>query len=127
MKVLVCGTRGRFKDYNESVLGALSGSGATEIIEGCCKNSADEYAEAWGKKYGIKVNHYPSNEGNYIKRNIEMVDACDKVIAFWDGFSYGTAHTIGQAVMKKKDVLIIPLEREPAKNSSLKMFIGVEL
>ena len=115
-KVLVCGSRGNFKDYRELVFGVLGGQSNIEIIEGCCPNSADQYAEEFaikqGQFYPIKITHFPSNSGNYLKRNIEMVNACDEVIAFWDGWSYGTAHTVACAVARKKPVWIIDLEKE---------------
>ena len=69
--------------------------------------SADEWAEAYAEKNDIKVNHFPSNKGNYLRRNIEMVDIADEVIAFWDGYSYGTAHTIALAVKKGIPIRII--------------------
>ena len=117
MKLLVCGTRGRgsrefikeklMECYNSDL--ALNPRGAPfefEIIEGCCPDSADEVAEEWAKEHGVKINHYPSTSGNYLKRNVEMVNACNMVFAFWDGFSYGTAHTIARATMKRKPVAI---------------------
>jgi hypothetical protein len=38
-----------------------------------------------------------------------MVEDCDEVLCFWDGFSYGTAHTVAQAVLHGKPVKIIDL------------------
>jgi ATP-dependent protease HslVU (ClpYQ) peptidase subunit len=124
-KVLICGTRGKFKDYRDLVRDVLGGLNqeTLEIVEGCCKNSADEYAEEYAEENEIKIHHCPATEGTYIKRNVEMVDFCDEVIAFWNGYSYGTAQTIAQAVMKKKHVWIIELEREPVKHIELKTFM----
>jgi hypothetical protein len=106
MKICVCGTRGKFKDYQDRVNMILDyyKTNISEIIEGCCPNSADRYAERWAEKNNIPVHHYPANSGNYLKRNIEMVEACDKVIAFWDGYSYGTAHTIATAARYGKPI-----------------------
>ena len=42
-----------------------------------------------------------------LKRNDKMVDICDKVIAFWDGKSKGTKHTIDYARKTGKDVDVI--------------------
>lgn len=120
MRFLICGTRKKgyeeiverklkelFGESEEQSWNSIYGSG--EIIEGCCPDSADEYAEKWCEKRGIKVNHFPSNPGNYLKRNIEMVEMADMVIAFWDNFSYGTAHTIAHAVKKGIDVEVISI------------------
>jgi hypothetical protein len=107
-KWLICGTRK--KDYKEVVFEKLTRRYYDEramkskgsnwkpvIIEGCCPDSADEYAEEWAKENGCEIMHHPSTSGNYLKRNVEMIGKADLVIAFWDGFSYGTAHTIAFA------------------------------
>jgi len=83
-----------------------------DFIHGDCKNSADEFADEWCALNNVPVKSYPSTKGNYLKRNIEMVKACDIVLAFWDGFSYGTAHTIAQAVLHKKDIIVIDLDKK---------------
>jgi S-methylmethionine-dependent homocysteine/selenocysteine methylase len=103
VKILVCGTRGKFKDYKKIVYEELEPyfeqfGNKLEIVEGCCPNSADQYAEEWALEKGVKVNHFPATSGNYLKRNIEMLEEADEVIAFWDLFSYGTAHTIANAL-----------------------------
>lgn len=70
------------------------------VIEGCCPNSPDMAGEQWAITHKIPLEHFPSHSGNYLRRNVEMVERATRVIAFWDGFSYGTAHTIAQAVKK---------------------------
>lgn len=40
-------------------------------------------------------------------RNDIMVNMCDKVLAFWDGKSGGTKHTIEYAKNKEKEIEII--------------------
>lgn len=79
------------------------------IIEGECLDSADIHSKAWAKENNIAVKSFPSEKGKYLKRNIEMVKLADEVIAFWDGFSYGTAHTISQAILQGKSVDIITI------------------
>lgn len=107
MKLLICGSRG-FEVKHEDISNVLAKFDWTtlEIIEGCCKNSADEVAENWASENKIEVYHYPAKAGSHLKRNIQMVDRCDAVLAFWDGYSYGTAHTIAQAILKGKKVII---------------------
>jgi hypothetical protein len=117
MKLLVCGTRQKYFSFQYQNLVYVNifsyrwieKNMPLEIIEGCCKRSADEYAEECVEDNDIPIHHFPANRGNYIKRNIEMVDACDEILAFWDGFSYGTAHTIATAVLKNKPVKIVDL------------------
>lgn len=112
---LVCGTRGKFNEnfvkeklnrvmWNERVF--REGFKPDFIIEGCCPDSADVYAEKWAEELNIEIQHHPSTSGSYLKRNIEMCLKADLVIAFWDGYSYGTAHTIAQATMRKIPVII---------------------
>lgn len=84
--------------------------GEFDIIEGCCKNSADEFAEGWAEVMGFAVEHHPATKGSYLKRNMEMVAKCDEVLAFWDGYSYGTAFTIAHAVAQGKSVRIVMLK-----------------
>jgi len=82
------------------------------IIEGCCPNSADVWAEEWAKENDVEIQHYPSTSGNYLNRNIEMCLKASLVIAFWDGYSYGTAHTIAQATMRRIPVIIYKIAQK---------------
>lgn len=117
MRLLVCGTRNaKLYDYNgyswfETQMLIVGGNPTkiTQIIEGCCLNSADKWAERWAKQNHIKVSHHPSTPGNYLKRNLEMLKECDEVLAFWSGFSYGTSFVIARAVEMKKPVHIVKL------------------
>lgn len=127
-KILICGTRNLHLDIYAYLVGKeldkikLSSDVRWtdfEIVEGCCPDSADEYAEIWAEKNKVKVHHFPSTSGNYLKRNIEMVNFADEVMAFWDGFSYGTAHTIAQAIMRKIPVIVIKLEGQNTQVKSV--------
>lgn len=120
-KWMVCGTRKPgysalvHKKLDEKLhidLEFCHGFKPTAIIEGCCPESADQYAEEWAKKNDIAVEHFPGTQGNYLKRNIEMVRAADIVIAFWDGYSYGTAHSIAWATKLYKPVFIVLIKEE---------------
>jgi len=112
-KILICGTRKKGYEHQVEMeligLGNRFGLGNFELIEGCCPDSADAYAEEWAKKNGIKVNHFPSHSGNYLKRNIEMVEIADEVIGFWNQMSYGTAHTIAHAAKKGIPIKIVEI------------------
>jgi len=112
--VLVCGSRKSLKARYAKVVSDMLSKlpNYIKVIHGNCKNSADEFADECCKLNNIPVKAYPSTKGNYLKRNIEMVKACDIVLAFWDGFSYGTAHTIAQAVLHKKDIIVIDLDKK---------------
>lgn len=49
--------------------------------------------------------HYGKSAG--YRRNVEIVDACDRVVAFWNGTSPGTRHTIEIARKAGKSVEVI--------------------
>jgi hypothetical protein len=116
---LICGTRTKIlKGYKELVFKEIDKAQwdrraifkdwkPSSIIEGCCPDSADAYAEEWAKENEVEIQHHPSTSGNYLTRNIEMVKKANLVIAFWDGYSYGTAHTIAWATKRNIPVIII--------------------
>lgn len=118
--LLVCGSRK--KSFNRPIVfdaltkilygrKALAPKGITEpvmmVAEGCCPNSADVLAEEWSKIQGVECRHFPGGPGEMLSRNIKMVEVCDSVLAFWDGYTYGTAHTIATAILKGKPVRIV--------------------
>lgn len=114
MRLLVCGTRkkGYEKLVERELDKIMSVRGEIvwlEIVEGCCPDSADQYAEDWARCNNVFVHHFPSTSGNYLQRNIEMVEACDEVLCFWDGFSYGSCHAVATAVRLGKPVRIVDI------------------
>lgn len=122
MKLLICGTRMKLQDSMKAIIAnkireqamlndpSIVYGAKFEIIEGCCPGSADEIAEIVAKEDNIPIEHFPANSGNYLKRNVEMVQACDEVLAFWDGWSYGTAHTIATAISLGKIARVVLLK-----------------
>lgn len=115
MKLLIAGTRGSFKNYREQVhnsLNTIEDKKNLTIIEGCCPNSADQYAEEWATKNNIPILHHPSTPGNYLKRNIEMAQKCDTLILFWDNFSYGSCHVLAHCVRLNKKTFINTLVKK---------------
>lgn len=119
IKLLVCGTQMKFdyskqvKDELDKLFSKLTPSVRQEyplhLIHGGCPDSADVYAQAWAASKNIPITRYSSNAGHYLKRNIEMVKDADYVLAFYDGFSYGTAHTVINALMKGIEVDVYPI------------------
>lgn len=101
MRVLVCGSR-TWMDYWTIFrrLGELPAE--AKIIHGAAKG-ADSIAESVAQFYGLKVQAYPAAWKTHGKRagvvrNLQMLDEQpDLVIAFWDGKSRGTQHTIDEA------------------------------
>lgn len=78
------------------------------ILSGHC-SGADEMAERFAKECGLALEIFPAEWKKYgkaagPKRNKEMVEKSDIIIAFWDGKSKGTKNLIDLA--KKKDIQI---------------------
>lgn len=101
LRVLVCGSRtwdrpawigSRLAEFPKD----------TEVIHGGARG-VDTIAANYAYKIGLKVTEYPADwhgqgKAAGIIRNGKMLDARpDLVIAFWDGESRGTRHTIEEA------------------------------
>jgi len=106
MKVLVCGSRS-WRDY-ERIAYYLSGfPRGTEFIHGDASAGADALAKRAAREQGYKQTPFPARwqreDGTFDKgagfaRNLEMLyEQPDLVVAFWDGSSHGTKHTITEA------------------------------
>ena len=81
------------------------------VISGGAKG-ADSLGEQFAKEFGYgrtiflpQWDKYGKSAG--FRRNQQIVDACDMVLAFWDGKSRGTADTILKARIAKKPTFII--------------------
>lgn len=78
----------------------------TEIISGGAYG-VDTMAETWAMRNDIALTVFPAKWELYgksagYKRNVLIVDACDKLVAFWDGKSKGTLHSINIAKKQNK-------------------------
>jgi len=97
MRVCVSGSR-EFKALHkiQEVLSKLPKD--TVIVHGGARG-VDWEADTVARKLGLAVEVHPADWDKHGKsaghiRNREMVQTCDKVIAFWDGQSKGTAGAI---------------------------------
>ena len=72
---------------------------------------ADEYGEAWAKARGIETQIFKPNQKlinmagfKYAAnaRNTDIVNSSDRIVAFWDRKSRGTADTLNKAFKQKK-------------------------
>ena len=78
-------------------------------------NGADKLAEKWAKFNGIEVEIFLPNwqrngkQAGFI-RNEQIIEASTHVMAFWDGDSKGTKHSIGLAKKSEKKLKIIKFE-----------------
>lgn len=115
MRVLVCGSR-----YFRQPLAASAAVAfrldklqkeadilriEVEIYHGDAQG-ADRWAATVAATKGMKVRAFPADWESYGKRagylrNIEMLDGKpDLVLAFWNGISKGTKHTIDEAMKR---------------------------
>jgi len=128
-KICVNGSR-EFNDYRylkirieKHVLNAYNKHGYDNIdkiaiLSGGARG-ADRLGEIKGYGDGFKVIRYPANWDKHGKkagmlRNIEMIDACDELISFWDGESKGTKHAIeyAQSIGKKVTVYLYKQDKD---------------
>jgi hypothetical protein len=112
MTILCCGSRTWYniKLIQETLIKYPNDS---LVIHGNAAG-ADQLSGAVAKQLGMKVKVYPANWKEYGRvagflRSIQMLDKEEPnlVIAFWDGRSKGTAHTIKEADNRVIDTLII--------------------
>lgn len=71
------------------------------IVSGTA-NGADRLGEIYAKEKGYGIERFPADWDTYgksagYKRNAEMANYADALIAFWDGKSKGTSHMIDLA------------------------------
>ena len=100
MKVIIAGGR-NFNDYKllrKFCDKVLSKQTKIEIISGTAKG-ADKLGEKYANEKEFPITQFPANWNRYgksagYKRNMEMAEYADALIAFWDGKSKGTKHMI---------------------------------
>lgn len=96
MKIAVVGSR----DFNDAqlVYEVLSRFNISHIVSGGARG-ADTLAIDYAEVIGIPYTVYEANWDKYGRiagfiRNNDIVKNSDKVIAFWNGVSKGTQHTL---------------------------------
>ena len=95
MKVAVIGSRGLTIDD----LGKYLPKDTTEIVSGGAKG-VDADAREYALSHNIKLTEFRPNYKRYgrgaapLKRNIQIIEYSDIVLAFWDGTSKGTKYVI---------------------------------
>ena len=106
MKVAVIGSRSITVYPLEEVLP----TDTEEIISGGARGVdtlAREYAQAHGIPCTeIRPDYARYGKGAPLRRNLEIIEKADLVIALWDGKSTGTAHTIRKCHEIGKPVVI---------------------
>lgn len=118
MKVIIAGSR----DINDvqHVYAAMDEAflilriEPTEVVSGKARG-VDTAGETWAKRFGIPVAEFPARwrdpDGTFYadagkRRNVQMANYADALVAVWDGRSYGTKHMITQMHKRKKPVWV---------------------
>ena len=107
MKLAVIGSRGLTVTNLEDYLP----QGVTEIVSGGARG-IDTCAREYSLTKGIKLTEFLPEYKKYgrsapLKRNLQIIDYADEVLAFWDGQSRGTKYVIEQCEKKNKKVTVI--------------------
>jgi len=63
-----------------------------------------------------RTDRHPTAEDAYFARDEEMISSADRVLAFWDGESAGTAHELTYARRLLKPIDLVLAKRSPSPN-----------
>ena len=71
----------------------------TEVVSGKCPSGVDKLGEEWAEANDRPVKLFPADWKTYgkgagYKRNQEMAEYAEALLAIWDGESKGTGHMI---------------------------------
>lgn len=116
MKVIIAGGRwyDDYKFLKEKCDTILSNLSEVEIVSGAAKG-ADGLGEKYAKENNYKCTKFPADWEKYgrsagPRRNRQMAEYADGLIAFWDGKSRGTKNMIELAKKHKLKTRVILIE-----------------
>jgi len=108
MKVVIAGSRS-VHDYEE-VKAAVEESGfeVTEVVSGRAAG-VDRLGESWADEYGVPVKSFPADWARWgmvagLRRNTQMAEYGDALVAVHDWSSKGTTNMIEQMRIRGKPV-----------------------
>jgi len=110
MRVIMAGSRG-INDYAQLCYAVQrSGFPISRILSGMARG-VDALAVRFAKEKGLPLDPFPAQWSKYgrsagYKRNVEMADNADALIAVWDGNSPGTRHMIQVAKARRLQVFV---------------------
>lgn len=112
MRVGIVGSR-NCKNFDASVIEEYLPRECTEIISGGAVG-IDSCAERLALEKGIPVRRILPDYAKFgkrapLQRNLLIVQNSDMLLAFWDCYSKGTAHTINACITQNVPVRIIPV------------------
>ena len=106
MKVAIIGSRNLvIKDLQNYLP-----ENVTEIVSGGAKG-IDTCAKEYALAHGIKLTEFLPEYAKYgrgapLKRNLQIIEYADEVIAFWDGKSAGTKYVIDNCRKMNKKITV---------------------
>ena len=109
MKVAIIGSR----NLRVNNLAKYLPNGLTEIVSGGARG-IDACAKEYAQKNKIKITEFLPEYDKYgkvapLKRNLQIIEYSDMMIAFWDGKSRGTKYVIENCKnLNKKIKILIP-------------------
>ena len=107
MKLAIIGSRGiEINDIEKYLPDSLS-----EIVSGGAKGVDSAVAE-YARKNGIPLTEFLPEYERFgraapLKRNLKIVEYADEGLAFWDGRSKGTKHTVELFKKANKKITVI--------------------
>ena len=109
MKIAIIGSR----NIEVENLGEYLPENVSEIVSGGAKG-VDSCAREYAEKNKIPLKEFLPDYKRYgrgapLKRNMEIIEYADKVIAFWDGRSKGTKFVIDNCKKSGKAIEIIEI------------------
>ena len=110
MKLAIIGSRNLYVQNFEDYLP----SNVTEIVSGGARGM-DTGAAEYAKRKGMRLTEFYPDYARYgrgapLRRNVLIAEYSDMVLAFWDGKSKGTLHTLSLFEKLGKKILIVKLE-----------------
>lgn len=107
MKTAIIGSRTVTVEHPEEYLP----ENVTEIVSGGAKG-VDSAAAAYAEENKIKLTLFLPQYERFgraapLKRNEQIAEYADCALAFWDGMSKGTMHTVKQFQRRNKPVRIV--------------------
>lgn len=113
MRTIIAGSRNGINQAAVDWASENCGWEITLVLSGTAVGG-DTFGEAWARYEGIPIKLYPAPwriNGQFditagIKRNIQMAENADALVAIWDGESKGTQHMIAYACAMKLKVFV---------------------
>ena len=117
MKTIIAGSRG-YTEYRivEACVDIVK-IDITEVVSGTARG-VDQLGEFWAKEHEVPVKEFPADWDQFgksagYKRNKQMAEYADALIAIWDGESRGTKHMIDLA--KELELKVFVFKPSPKK------------